>query len=144
MVFAFETIPLPPFVIVISGLIFQFFSFPILNNPVNLFVLLRFVTYLSASSAEAAVAQLNNHEVEGRRLRVQMDDDSGGNRGGNSGFGGGSCFGGGQSSDAKGNQVKVLSCPTSIAEVFILSIKFFSAVLLCFQCSGHSTFIFFL
>eukprot|EP00794_Sanderia_malayensis_P007667 gene7667-8503_t len=67
-------------------------------------ITLAFVTFVSNASAEAAVKRFNRYEIEGKCLRVEIDDYNG--RKGNTS----------SSSEAKGNKVKILSCPASVSE----------------------------
>ena len=56
-----------------------------------------FVTYGSSQEADAAIAGLNEQELDGRRIRVNLANarPSGGGGGGYSGGGGGGGYGGG-------------------------------------------------
>lgn len=47
-----------------------------------------FVTYGSTDEATAAIAALNEQELDGRRVKVNMANARGGGGGGGSGFGG--------------------------------------------------------
>ncbi len=63
-----------------------------------------FVTFSSDAEAATAVETLNNYEYEGKKLRVQFDDNAAGR-------------GSGPKQGAKGNKVKVFSCPATLSEV---------------------------
>ena len=80
-----------------------------------------FVDYSSEAEAEAAVEQFNNHEIEGRRIRVQMDEDTrsgGGNASQSSGgFTFGSSTNGDSSSQVKSKKIKITFWPSAATEV---------------------------
>ena len=54
-----------------------------------------FVTYASADEAASAVDQLNEPELDGRRVKVNLANARGGGGGGGGGYGGSSGGGGG-------------------------------------------------
>lgn len=54
-----------------------------------------FVTYANAEHADAAISQLNDQELDGRRIKVNLANARGGGGGGGGGYGGGGSGGGG-------------------------------------------------
>ena len=80
----------------------------------NFFTFHSFVTYSSDSEADSATKQFNGHEIDGQRLKVQIDEKSATSSAPRepqqSSFNAGS-------SDSKGDQVKILMCPADASEV---------------------------
>ena len=82
-------------------------------------IIFRFVSFSTEESVQCAISKLNGHEIEGRRLKLQADDATSSSV---------SMQRQGEKEEpastraSNGNQVKVLSCPSSASEV--LTVEF--------------------